>query len=83
MSEKDPKSVRDALSIALEALPGSIEYNLLEMKTDVVRKHIVDFIKGFALARGVIFEDKDIIDEINLHLSELKNTAIARTRTPR
>lgn len=79
----DPKSVSDAIAVALEALPGSIDSNLIDMKNVVVRTHVIEFVKEFARARGVIFDDKDIADEIEERLRELKRIAIARTKTPR
>lgn len=76
-------TVRDVVVIALEAIPGSTDTNLIDMRNAVVRDHVVAFVKEFARNRGVIFVDKDIVDEINVYLAELKQIAITRAKTPR
>lgn len=76
-------SIRDAVTIALEAIPGSIDATLIDLKTSAVRDHVVGFIKEFARNRGVLFDDKDILDDVNAVITERRAIAITRTKTPR
>lgn len=81
--EPQGMNVRKAILAALEAIPGSLDSTMLDMKRKVLRDHLVNFVKDFAQARGVIFEDDDIIPEIDAVLGEMKAIAKARTKTPR
>lgn len=75
-------TVREAIAIALEGLPGTIDGWVLDDDHNTLRWHVIDFVVKYALKRGVILNiDKDIVPEINTVISSLRGIAVARTKT--
>lgn len=65
------KTVREALAVALEGLSGDrFEWAIVEPKA--LKEYLADWIKKYALARGVIVEDVDVDDEIRALVNALR-----------
>jgi hypothetical protein len=62
-------TVRDAVTIALEVLPGELEEWVSANRT-ALRAHVRAWVHEFALARGVILEDRDIDSELTAIIAE-------------
>lgn len=65
-------SIRDAVLIALEGLPGApAEWVALPKQRDAMRHHVLAFVHEFAHKRGVILEDVDVLGELDAVVAEL------------
>lgn len=71
------RTIRDAVRVALEALPGNL-MQWAQLDQVAMRDHVRDWVKGYARARGVLLTDVDIDSELNQVIGDLHS----RTTTP-
>ena len=77
-------TVREAITIAMEGLPGTIDSWVLSDDYKTLRAHLNNFVKDYAFKRGVILEEEtDIAPEIEAIIMQLRGVAVARTKTPK
>lgn len=69
------KGIREAVKIALEAMPGRPIDNVVESE-EVAREHSVWFVMGFAKCRGVILSRHDITEEFDRIAAEIKERGL-------
>ncbi len=68
------RTIREAIAIALEGLNGELlEWVVLAKQRDAMRKHVRRWVHDYARNRGVILSDKDINDELERIIAELKS----------
>lgn len=68
------RTIREAIGIALEGLSGDLfEWVVLAKQRDSLRKHVLTWVHDYARARGVILSDRDIKDELDRVINELKS----------
>jgi hypothetical protein len=73
MCERKVQTVRQAVAVALEGPGGELlEWVVLAKQKDAMRKHVKGFVHDFARNRGVILSDRDITDELDRIVAELK-----------
>ncbi len=60
------RTIHDAVSVALEALPGS------DLSIDILRAHALEWVHSFARVRGVILSDSDITSEFDKIVSAIR-----------
>lgn len=78
------RTIRDAIAIALEGLSGDLlEWVCLAKQRDTMRKHVLRFVHDYARNRGVILTDKDIKDELERVIAELRSgKSLSEARSP-
>jgi hypothetical protein len=65
------RTIREAIAIALEALPGSAaEWVALDRKS--LRAHVFEWVHAYAKQRGVVLEDSDIESELREVINEIR-----------
>lgn len=64
--------VRIAVDVAIEGLPGPLHEWVMPSRRAALRAHVLLFVHDFARARGVILEDSDVLDDLDLVIAELK-----------
>lgn len=66
-------TIREAVAIALEAVPGTPE-EWLSTSADrkALRDHVRAWVHDYAKARGVILSNRDIDSEFNIVIAELR-----------
>lgn len=83
MSERG-RTIREAIAVALEGLPGTLDSWLFDRDAKTIRAHVVEWVLEYGFHRGVILDAKqDIEPEIRKVIEELRSVAITRTKTPR
>lgn len=66
------RNIRAVLALALEGLAGD-PFEWAIVNGDSLRDHITRWVKSYGAARGVVFEDKDIADEIDALANSLRD----------
>jgi hypothetical protein len=67
------RTIREAVTIALEVLPGSLpEFVAFAAQRDAMRAHVLRWCHEYAATRGVILSDQDITTELDAVIVELK-----------
>lgn len=67
------RTIREAIAVALEAVPGDLhEWCVLAKQRDALRRHVVAWVHDYARNRGVILSDRDITDELDRIVAELR-----------
>lgn len=72
MTKVQALTIRAAVALAIEGLPGSPRYNVTANRR-TVRAHVVKWVHDYARRRGVILDDSDIISELESIVRELRN----------
>lgn len=75
-------TIREAILIAIEGLKGRPDDWATKGDKELLRTHVLNYVHDYTKRRGVILEDKDIEDELQTVLDELKAIAVARAPTP-
>lgn len=68
------RTVREAIAIALEPVNArpSAMHSDPELELVAVRNHVMAWVHSYAERRGVILEDRDIAEELDAVLAELR-----------
>lgn len=67
------RTIRDAIAIALEGLNGDLlEWVVLAKQRAALRDHVKLWVHDYARHRGVILSDRDIVDELDAVIAELR-----------
>lgn len=67
------KTIREAIAIALEGLAGDLtEWVLISQHYAAMRVHVVNWVHDYAVHRGVVLNDKDIEDELDAVVREIR-----------
>lgn len=67
------RTIREAICVALEGLPGDpAEWIVMDRKS--LRAHVIEWVHSYAKRRGVILSDSDIDSELRDVIAELKGT---------
>lgn len=67
------RTIREAIAIALEGINGDIlEWIVFAKSRAALRDHVKLWVHDYARHRGVILSDRDITDELDLVIAELR-----------
>lgn len=67
------RTISEAVALALEALPGRLsEWLSGEPQLAALRAHVALWVHEYAIRRGVILEDRDVADELEAVISNLR-----------
>ena len=74
MPETKGRTIREAIAVALEGLPGNLgEWVLSQPERTAMRAYVIEWIQDYAKVRGVILDPKvDIEPELRAVIAELK-----------
>jgi hypothetical protein len=77
------RTIRQAIAVALEGLNGDLyEWVVLAQQRNAMRKHVILWVADYAQNRGVILGTKDITDELDKVITELRRgAALAQAAT--
>jgi hypothetical protein len=68
--------IREAIAVALEGVSGDLHmFVVLAKQRDALRKHTIGFVLDFARYRGVLLEERDVKQEIENVIAELRGAS--------